>query len=466
MIRPRQLDHNEYQATILGPLDAVVQQLERDGVCVSPARLKAIEDAAEAASLEHVSDLCKWAGKDVNWNSAKQVQAFLHDELGLPEAEFCKKGAVKDGKVSTDDRALEWIIDHCQGELAVHRANVQLIRELRRAKRVARYAREWRELATPREGGSYATLHPSYGLASDDDDRPGARTGRFAVKNPPLNQVPSNPEKDRFGLRTAFIAPPGYLVVACDASQLEVVLGADKATRLFGTTILADRLRANEDMHNTTSRYIFGEVLGDEQCKLTPTGKEGLTKYQKHWRGQSKAVRYGVNYRKSGFGFGSSLFDVNGDALGQETGERIVEAFYQFEPELRMLHDFGSWWTKNKGYSSSALGRWTWLDGHDSKRQGLFNKACRKEANYYMQATGQEVLALALIACANDPALRLMGFRLELPVHDEIVGIVLERHAAEATAIVQSHITGAIELLAPLGASGGYGPDWAVAGGK
>lgn len=461
MIVPRRLSHTEYHALILGPLDVVVQQLERDGVCISPTKTEALARAGDEASAKLVEKLTAWTGKDVNWNSTKQVQAFLHDDLGLPKSPYYKKGAVKEDKVSTDDRALEWLIDHCPEQ----RANLQLIRDLRKAKRTARDARKWLAMATMRDGGAYATLHPSFGLASDDDNRPGARTGRFAVKNPPLNGVAS-PDRDVFQSRSVFIAPPGYFVIACDAAQLEVVLGADKATRLFGTTILADRLRAREDMHNTTARFIFGDVLGDEQCKAMPSEKTGLTKYQAHWRGQSKAVRYGVNYCKSGYGFGSSLFDVNGDALGEEKGDQIVEAFYSFEPELRMLHDFGHWWTKNKGFTSSLLGRWTRLDGHDSRKQALFNKARRKEANYYMQATGQEVLALALIACANDPALRLMGFRLELPVHDEIVGIVLERHAAEATAIVQSHITGAIELLAPLGASGGYGPDWAVAGGK
>lgn len=464
MLRPQQLSHQSYHAMILGPLDVVVQQLERDGVCVSRPRLLDIESRALAAAEEQREALNKWAGKEVNWNSPKQVQELLHDELKLPASPYCKKGAVKDGKVSTDDRALEWIIDHCQGELAVHRDSVQLVREFRRSKRMANYAREWHDLSVDR--GGYATLHPSYGLASDDDDRPGARTGRFAVKNPPLNQVPANPEKDRFGLRTAFIAPPGYLVVACDASQLEVVLGADKATRLFGTTILADKLRAGQDMHIATARYVFGEVLGDELCRTTPDSEFKKNKHTSHWRGQAKAVRYGVNYRKTGYGFGSSLFDQAGDALGEEAGERIVQAFYDFEPELRMLHDFGTWWTKNKGYSSSALGRWTWLDGWNSPQRGLFNKACRKEANWYMQSTGQEVLALALIACSNDKRLRAMGFRLMLPVHDEIVGIVKEAHAAEATAIVQGHITGVMELLAPLGASGGYGPDWGIAGGK
>jgi DNA polymerase I len=461
-LRPQQLDHRQYHELILGPLDSVVQQLERDGVCVSKPRLLAIELAATEASEKHQEDLKTWAGgKDINWNSSKQVQSFLHDELRLPVSPYNKKGQVDEGSVSTDDLALDWIHDHCQGEYAVHRPGLKLIKELRRSKRVARYAREWQAISVDR--GAYATLHPSYGLASDQDNRPGATTGRFAVKNPPLNQVPRNKDKDKFRIRTAFIAPPGEVVIAVDASQLEVVLIADKATRLFGTTILLDKIKNKQDMHTATCRYVFGQVLGDEVCLNTPDAEYKSNPYTAHWRDESKKTRYGLHYRKSGRGFGSSLFDQKGDALGPEMGERIVQAMYDFEPELRLLHDFGAWWTKKYGYSSSALGRWTMLDGWNSSYKGVFNKACRKEANWYAQTTGQEVLALALIACSNDRRLKAMGFKLRLPVHDEITATVPEQHGEEAVAIVKSYVTGILELLAPLGASGGFAESWELA---
>lgn len=462
-----QLDHQSYHRLILGPLDAVVQQMERDGVCVSLPRLAQIEREANAAVEQHTEELRTWTRlhgvEEVNWSSSQQVKAFLHDSLGLPKSPVMAKGQVKPGECSVDDRALEWLIDHAHGARKVHRPGLQLIRETRRAKRMANYAKEWSRMAV--DHGPYATLHPSFGLASDSDTRPGAKTGRFAVKKPALNQVPSNAEKDRFGLRTAFIAPPGYVVLACDASQLEVVLLADKACRLFGTHIMADHL-AHEDLHISTAKYIFGELLGDELAKSTSPRDFKKHPHTKLLRQQSKALRYGAHYLKSAFGFGNSLFDANGDPIGEELGQRLIEGLYGFEPELRMLHEYGEWWTRNMGYASSALGRWTWLTGWDSSWKGAFMKARRREANWYAQSTGQEILALALVASAKDPLLRGMGFRPMLPVHDEIVAIAREAHAEEATARLSSHIVGAMELRAPLEASGGWGPNWHIAGGK
>ena len=455
---PEQLSPQEYERQILGPLDDVVQQMERTGVCVSVPRFNEIRNAALLVAEELSRDLVYWSGKpDLNWASPMQVQAFLHGDLGLPHSPYNKKGSVQDGKVSTDDRAIEWLADH----FPEHRKDLNTLRDLRRAKRMAQYAEKWASMAIDR--GGYATLHPSFGLASDSDDRPGAKTGRFAVKNPALNQVPADPDKDKFGIRTAFIAPPGHVVVACDASQLEVVLIAHKATILFGTTILGDKLRAGGDLHIQTARHIYGHVLGDAVCRDTPDELYKKNPHTKLRRGNSKNLRYGMHYRKGGIGFGATLFDEHGDAIGPEMGCKLVEAMYDAEPELRMLHDFGDWWTRKYGYTSSLFGRWVQLVGWDSYRTGIFNRARRREANWMPQASGQEILAIALINIANDEILRKLGYVLRLPVHDEIVGTCPEANAPEALARIRDHIKYAVELSAPLGAEGGFAANWAGA---
>lgn len=466
-IEPVQWTHHEYEQNLLGPLDDVVQQMERTGVVVSVPRFKEIEVAALAFGDEAYAKLSVWAGKDLNWRSYKQLQDFLHGDLSLPYSPYCKKGQVPDGKVSTDDRAIEWLMDHCKEV----RPQLQLLRQYRRALRMANYANKWAAMARD-SGLGYHTLHPSFGLASDSDTRPGAKTGRFAVKNPALNQVPgvgdgTEDDKDQFGIRTAFIAPPGEVVVACDASQLEVVLIAHKATKVFGSTILVDKLTGTPekpaaDLHIITARDIYGRLLGDKLCLETPDDQYKKILHTKHKRNTAKALRYGLHYLKSGRGFGSSLFDENGDAIGEEEGQKLVDAMYQAEPELLWLKNWGRWWVKNKGYASSLFGRWRMLEGWDSTRVGEFNRACRQEANWMAQAGGQEILALALIRIASDERLKKMGYVLRLPVHDEIVGTCPERHGEECVAIIKRHITHTVRLLAPLGASGGAAENWSL----
>jgi DNA polymerase-1 len=440
--------------------------MERTGVCVSVARFTEIERDATAFADARLETLTKWAGRKLNWGSYQQLQGFIHGDLGLTYSPYYKKGEVPDGKVSTDDRAIEWLSAHFKE----YRTHFQVLREYRKALRMRGYAKKWAGMAVD-SGEGYATLHPSFGLASDNDTRPGAKTGRFAIKNPALNQVPSHPEvgsfDEGFSIRTAFVAPPGHVVVACDASQLEVILIAHKAATLFGTSILTDKLkpqagRPPADLHIQTAREVYGRLLGDRACLETPDGEYKTNQHTKYRRQTAKNLRYGLHYLKGGRGFGSSLFDENGDAIGDAEGCKLVDLMYVAEPELLMLKEWGRYWVKRQGYTSSLFGRWRMLDGWDSNRVGEFNRACRQEANWMAQAGGQEILALALIGISRDPRLCSLGYVLRLPVHDEIVGTCPEANGEECVTLVKEHITMVVELLAPLGASGGAQPNWAL----
>lgn len=462
MLEPRPLTHQEYQTTFLRPLDGIVQEMERTGVTVSVPRFRELSAAAGAAVVDHETKLNAWAEKvghvGVNFNSWQAVLA-LFDAAGVPRSPYYRKGAVPDGKASVDDGALDWLISHCPE----HRENLLELRYRRRAARIVMYCDKWAGMAVDR--GSYATLHPSFGLASDNDSRPGAVTGRFAVKEPALNQVPSNEKKDIFGLKSAFIAPPGEVVVSVDASQLEVVLIADFADRVLGVREMADRLEPGpdgkaKDFHIFTARKIFGEILGDEVALNTPDDEYKKNPYTSRLRGDAKSLRYGIHYLKSGPSFGDSLFDEHGNAIGRERGIALVDAFYQAEGDLKLVHDFGAWWVRRYGVAVSAFGRWRMCDGWDSKKLGEYNRAKRIFANWYPQSTGQEVLVAALIAIHNDKDLWRMGYRVRLPVHDELVGTVPLAHAEEATRIVEHHVAKSVALRARLVACGGFADTW------
>lgn len=458
MMEPRVLSHHEYQRTILGPMDAMVQDMEREGIPVSIGRFKELGSAASLAASEKEAELATWAHEvaglsEMNFNSQKQVLALL-DKAGVPRSPYFKKGMVPDDKASVDDGAIEWLLAHSPE----HRPQLTLLREYRRAKRVVNYCEKWAGMAVDR--GGYATLHPSFGFATDNDSRPGAVTGRFAVKNPALNQVPSRSDKDVFGVKSAFVAPPGEVVVSVDASQLEVVLIADFATRLLGTTAMADRLRAKVDFHVFTSKEIHGKILGDQIALDTPDKEYKKNPYTARLRDQAKNLRYGKHYRKSGKAFGETLFDEHGNAIGHEMGEKLSQGLYAADPELEYLHGYGDLWVKRYGTAVSAFGRWRMCPGWDSPKRGEFNRACRVFSNWYPQATGQELLVIALLNIRNDIRLQAMGYRARLPVHDEIVGTCPERHAAEATELVAWHISNAVALHAPLAAEGAYASNW------
>lgn len=263
-MRPEPWTATEYNERLLVPVGAVTLDMERHGVPVDCVALREIEADMAAAGTRLRGELNQWtAGRDVNWNSWQQLASWLHDAeadggLGLEPSPYWKKGEVAraEGEIKTDDRALEWLAGHNEA----HRAPIQTLRKLRQCERMARYARDWLDKCLPHADGSWR-LHPSFGLASDHDTRPGAVTGRFGVKNPPLNQVPRDPKKDPAGIRRAFVAPPGRRLVVVDFSQLEVVILGHLCALLFDGK-LAERLRGSDNLHSLTGRYTWGELGG------------------------------------------------------------------------------------------------------------------------------------------------------------------------------------------------------------
>lgn len=423
--------------------------------------------AAKAVGLR--SELKAWCGRDINWNSWQQLAHWLHDSeidggLGLDPSPYCKKGEVPDDKVSTDDRALEWLAGHNP----TARSGIQVLRSLRTHERMGRYARTWLNVAILNPDGTWR-LHPSFGLGSDRDTRPGAKTGRFGVKNPALNQVPTKTDgvgelgipKDPAYIRRAFVAPPGKKLVVVDYSQLEIVILAHCIAKLFGPDDpLVTKVRAGQDIHGPLAQYAFGTLANDTEVMSAPAGDFKKVPKLKVLRDLGKAGIYGNNYGKGETGFANSVFLPNGEPLGPERAHLLVTALRALYPGIIDYQGFIREFIERHGLIISPYGRWMPLPNARAQQRGLRNRAWRQALNYPMQAGGQEIMALALIAIENHPRLKELGYEVVLVVHDEILGIVDEENADEALAIVEQCMVEAVALLAPLKAEGATGDNW------
>lgn len=480
------LPQKQYHEQLLAPLGEVTVAMERHGVPFDVPAARELLKRVQADLALTTWKLTEWyaevdaVGPEMppNWNSAPQLQYFLYTPCGLnmPPALYWKKGATGweegddgeyqeewegEGQFKTDDVALQWLAAHHKE----HAEGIQLIRDWRWQKRVCTYLETWLAAAlwreTPGEGiGGWWWLHPSFGLANDKDERAGAVTGRFAIKNPALQQVPSR--DDEYELRKLFRAPPGYSWVVCDYSQLEIVILAHLVAKLFGTDGLLQRLQPGKpDMHSLTVKYIMGEVLGDEFIKLLDV--KDIKKKAKLKREIAKALRYGLNYGKGKYGFGNTLFLEDGSALGEERAEQMILALYEFDPEIPQYQDWMRQFIQRYEMVVSLLGRFCPLPGANATSKGDRNRAWRRALNYPMQAGGQEVTAAAMIAAYKDEVLRQLGFRLMLQVHDELCGLVRTEHAQAAMERLVFIMCNTIMLLAQLTASGGIGDSWGVA---
>src|SRR5699024_4897686 len=100
----------------------------------------------------------------------------------------------------------------------------------------------------------------------------GARTARWAVSSPPLQQLPASDWR----IRRCIVAPPGHVVAASDFAQVELrVLAA-----LAGAEDIVRAINQGEDLHSFTTRLVFG-IPADEPvpkdkrslCKIISLGK-------------------------------------------------------------------------------------------------------------------------------------------------------------------------------------------------
>lgn len=464
----RALTPAEYRDHILRPLAPVVVGMERAGVpldrdVAADIRLRAETDAM--VTLSQLDDAAYSRGcppGSTNWNYWEWLAEFLHGDqpwsLGIPPSPYWKKGRVDlvGGEIKTDDRALEYL----QAMYPEHRDLLFRIRQYRRQSRVANYTDSWIELAVPHPSGIWC-IHPTFGLAFDADDRPGARTGRFGVKNPPLQQVPARKDKDPYRVRRCMVAPPGRRLIVADYSQLEVVILAHVCTRLFGSRGLSDKVRRGApDMHSTTAKYVFGEVLGVEALKSIAVAD--IKKQAGWYRDMVKAIRYGLLYGKGDYGFGWTLFMEDGvTPLGEKRAHEMRMALLDLDPEIVAYQAYILEFIRRHRAIVSLLGRWFPLPDADPRaKEWAQHRAERQADNYPEQAGAAEVVIVAMIAAALCDVLRRLGFVLIMQVHDELIGHVPEDKADEACRVLKLHMEETIVLEADLQAEPHHGPNW------
>lgn len=463
----------EYHRNLLAPVGEVVVGMERTGIPVDRAVLQDIEQRMADKASGHLRELADWRPGDINWNSWQQLAEWMHGTwepfpegtsgavygctrgLGMEPSPYCKKGEVPDDKISTDDRALEWLAGHNPA----HRAPITALRQLRQCERMGRYARDWLEKALPHPDGTWR-LHPSFGLATDHDTRAGAVTGRFGVKNPPLNQVPRNPAKDPAGMRAAFVPPPGMRLIVIDYAQLEVVIIAHLIATLFGEDDpLVTRVRAGKDVHGPLAQYMFGTLMGDKEVAAIPP--EDFKKARGDLRDLGKVAIYRANYGgNTARGYAFSTFMPDGEPLGMRRGQVLVDGLAGFYPGVLSFQGYIRKFIDKFAYIVTLFGRWQPLPHAKSTTASWRNKAWRQALNYPMQGGGQEIMALALVAIANDPYLKELGLTLSLVVHDEIVSWAPEAVADLAMERMCFWMTTVVELLCPLRVEGHTGPNW------
>ena len=396
--------------TIDMPLVPVLSRIERNGALVSRALLSQQSHELGLRLLELEQQAFELAGQKFNLGSPKQLGEILYTKLGIPIIKKTPTGAP-----STAEEVL--------AELAEEYPLPRVLMEYRGlAKLKSTYTDKLPEMIDPRTG----RIHTSYHQAV-------AATGRLSSSDPNLQNIPvRTPEGRR--IRQAFIASPGYRIVAADYSQIELRimahLSADKG--------LLDAFAHGEDVHRATAAEVFGVAI------------DAVTNDQ---RRSAKAINFGLIYGMSAFGLAKQL------GVGRGEAQAYVDLYFARYPGVKEFMDRTRAQAAQRGYVETLFGRRLYLPEINSSNVQRRQAAERAAINAPMQGTAADIIKKAMIAIDAWLHREAIDARMIMQVHDELVFEVRVDAVAAFRAEVAKRMAAA-ELAAPLIVDVGEGANW------
>jgi len=393
------------------PVAEILFRMERNGMLVDVFALAAQgeELGRRLAALE--AEAHALAGQPFNLNSPKQLCEILFERQGLP---VLKRTPTK--APSTDEEVLE--------QLALDYPLPKKILEHRGlAKLKNTYVDKLPRMVNPTTG----RVHTCFSQAV-------AVTGRLASVEPNLQNIPVRTGEGR-RIRSAFIAPPGHVLVSADYSQVELRIMA----HLSNDARLLQAFANGEDVHRATAAEIFGITpleVGPDQ------------------RRAAKVINFGLIYGMSAFGLAREL------GLDRSAAATYMERYFARYPGVARYMDETRAQARDKGYVETVFGRRLWLpeirSGNVARRQG----AERAAINAPMQGTAADLIKMAMIAVQGWLGEQGLKAELILQVHDELVLEVPEAELATVREALPKLMGSVARLSTPLPVDIGVGYNW------
>jgi DNA polymerase-1 len=402
--------------TVDRPLVPVVARMEREGVKVDRDELSRLsaEFSTQIAALE--AQICGEAGCTFTIGSPQQLGDVLFNQMGLKGG---RKG--KSGTWSTDVTELE--------------------RLSREGVPIAQLVLDWRQLSKLKSTYTDALqqqinketgrVHTSYSLS-------GAQTGRLSSTDPNLQNIPIRTEIGR-RIRDAFVAEPGFVMLAADYSQIELRLAAHMAD----VPQLRDAFARGDDIHSLTAQELFGEVTRDT-------------------RASAKTINFAILYGISRWGLAGRL------SITADEAQAMIDRYFDRFPGIRDYIHATLTSVRETGFTTTLFGRKTHFPMIRSKVQHERQGAERAAINAPIQGTSADIIKRAMARMC--PALEAAGLsrtRMLMQVHDELVFEVpaddVERASAVIRDVMERAAEPAVTLSVPLGVEIGTGPNWGAA---
>ncbi|WP_130536294.1 DNA polymerase I [Thiomicrorhabdus indica] len=394
------------------PLMPVLAKIERNGVLLDTDML-AVQSKKISEKLGQLEqEAYAIAGEKFNLNSSKQLQTILFENLDLPVIKKTPKGAP-----STAEPVL-----------------VQLAEDGHEMPNLILEYRSLAKLKSTYTDSLPKQIHPETGRVHTSYQQAVASTGRLSSTEPNLQNIPIRSEEGR-KIRQAFIARPGYKLLAADYSQIELRIMA----HLSGDEGLLNAFSQGKDIHQATAAEIFDMPLDE------------VTTEQ---RRSAKAVNFGLIYGMSAFGLAKQL------NVGRNEAQEYINLYFSRYPGVLDYMESTKANAKEHGFVETLMGRRLYLPDINARNGQLRQYAERTAINAPMQGTAADIIKTAMVNIGDWLDQTTLDIQMLMQVHDELVFEVAESDLESAKTDIKRLMESALELKVPLIVEMGTGDNW------
>lgn len=354
-------------------------RMESAGVNCFPEEMKKLRKFYQKYSNSWRKKIVELGGKDLNFNSPKQMVELFVKKRGNRVYNRTDSGAP-----SIDNDELLRLSEKdplAKAVLECKASESMIVKFINPYERFMARDNKW----------ECWVLHPNF--------RQATVTGRLSCSDPNLQQVASpDSVKKKADIelkpREAMGPRPGHVWYLLDYSQMEVWLFAFQSR----DKVLMQALLGNMDIHEAVGKQVWGHK---------PDWKPGKTIYRKKGKTTMFLKQYGGTAKA-----GSALFGCT-----REEAQDIIDEFDRRLPGVNQYVERKTRMAEKAGMIENAFGRRYYLDP----------RFAYKAVNYDIQGPCADMIKRAI--CRIGPLLRKAkpwGARMVLTIHDELVLEVLK----------------------------------------
>jgi DNA polymerase-1 len=270
-------------------------------------------------------------------------------------------------------------------------------------------------------------------------------TGRLSSSNPNLMAQPTRSEEGR-KIRDCYVAPPGFVLMSGDYSQVEMRVAANDARDERMMRIFWE----GADIHSITASEMFG----------VPIPKLDEMKH----RYPAKRVGFGILNLITAEGLQRELSSGGAQGWSVADCKKMIKSWFDIYSGIAAYMKSNGEYSKRYGFIRDMWGRIRYIPGIRSTNKWIRMDAERQAGNAPIQMGAQGIIkdAMGRLVPIYQEISRIAPVKPLIQIHDDIVWEVAEEMVTLAKEMIQSEMEKVVhpEFIIPLKVDFKVGKRW------